>query len=135
MIAVNPVHVDIWETYITTPILTPHYADIWIATTVNNHSGSDNEIRIKHKILTEEENQVGESKIVTIIEPDEQKIIEITITISNPRRWDIENPHIYTLITEIYQGEELLDKYNLVFGVRDIRFTADNGFYLNDKRI
>ena len=41
MIAVNPIHVDIWGTYITIPILKPHYADVRVATTINNYSQTD----------------------------------------------------------------------------------------------
>jgi len=42
---------------------------------------------------------------------------------------------MYTVITQIYEADVLLDSYHSTFVVRDIRFTADNGFYLNDKRV
>ena len=135
MIAVNPVHVDIWGTYITTPIIKPHYADVRIATTVNNRSESAAEIRVKQFILTDDKKRVADKETAGSIAAERSGLFETTITIPNPRLWDIENPHLYTLITEIYRGSKLVDRYNSTFGVRGIRFTANNGFYLNDKRV
>lgn len=135
MIAVNPIHVDIWGTYITTPILKPHYADVRVATTINNYSQTDDEIKVKHIILTADKNKVVEKEITGKIASNMNKIFKATITIPNPRRWDLENPHLYILVTKIYRENELLDTYNSTFGIRDIRFTANNGFYLNDKRV
>jgi len=42
---------------------------------------------------------------------------------------------LYQIVTAIYQNNKLLDTYNSTFGIRDIRFTEDNGFYLNNKRV
>lgn len=135
LIKVNPVHVDIWGTYITTPIIKPHYCDVRVATTINNCDMSDKTIKLKHRILTADKKQIAEKELTLSISTNTNKIVELTFTISNPRIWDINSPHIYTLITEIYQNEKLLDTCNSTFGIRDIRFTADNGFYLNNRRV
>jgi len=135
MIVVNPIHVDIWGTYITTPIIKPHYADVSLMTSINNHSQSENEINIRHIILTANQDKIIEIENPVKIAANSGRIFEIIGTIPNPRRWDLENPHLYTVITQIYRNEDLLDSYQSTFGVRDIRFTADDGFYLNDKRV
>jgi beta-galactosidase len=135
LIAVNPIHVDIWGTYITTPILKPNYADVRIATTINNQTQTDTEIRVFHRILTAEKYKIAEKEVNGKIAINKHNRIETTITIANPRRWDIDDPQLYTLVTDLYQANTLLDTYTSTFGVRDIRFTADNGFYLNDRRV
>lgn len=135
LIAVNPIHVAIWGTYITTPIIKPNYADVRIATTLNNYSNSSEKIKIKHTILTDDNTIISENEVEENININSNKIVETTITLTNPKRWDIETPNLYTLQTTIYKGNEILDTYYTTFGVRDIRFTADNGFYLNDKRV
>jgi len=134
LIAVNPIHVDIWGTYISTPIIKPHYADIKIATTVKNYSQNSNEITIKHSIYSVE-NKILEKEEKVQISVNSKKVIETTFTLPNPRRWDIDDPHLYKLTTDIYQNGKLIDSYPSTFGVRTIRFTADNGFYLNDRRV
>ncbi len=135
LIAVNPVHVDIWGIYITTPIIKSHYADVRATTIINNGTTDDQEIHLKHTIVTADNKMILEKEIDGKIQANGKKMFETTMTVPNPRRWDVDHPHLYNLITEIYRGKELLDTYHSTFGIREIRFTADNGFYLNDKRV
>jgi len=135
LIAVNPVHVATWGTYITTPVIMPHYADVQVATTVNNYSDSDKKIQVKQFINNAEGNRVSEDEFSSISQGGASTTFEQTITLGSPDLWDIDNPYLYTLITEIYEGEEMLDRYKSTFGVRDIMFTADDGFWLNGRRV
>ena len=135
MIVVNPVHVDIWGTTITTPIIKPHYADVRIATAINNYSPTDGEIKIEHIIFSASKSKVTATEVTRKIPANRNRTIEATLTIFDPVRWDIRDPHLYTLVTNIYQANKLVDSNTSTFGVRDIRFTADHGFYLNDKRV
>lgn len=48
--------------------------------------------------------------------------------------WDVEHPALYTLITRLYAGEELLDEKETAFGFRKAEFRAE-GFYLNDRKL
>ena len=48
--------------------------------------------------------------------------------------WDIDNPALYQLKTQLFDGEKLLDEREDVFGFRSVRFRAD-GFYLNGKKL
>ncbi len=50
------------------------------------------------------------------------------------KRWDIDNPNLYTLKTELYLGEQILDTHEVRIGFRDAEFRKD-GFYLNGKKI
>ncbi|KAA3624234.1 MAG: glycoside hydrolase family 2 protein [Bacteroidetes bacterium] len=135
LVAVNPVHVDIWGTYITTPIVKPHFADVQLATTVNNFSGQEKEVKVVHMLINAMGNVVTSKEIKDLILADRQKVLETTITLANPRLWDIDDPHLYTVKTKIYDTNKLVDEYESTFGVRTIRFTADHGFYLNDCRV
>lgn len=135
LIAVNPIHVAVWGTYITTPVIKPNYADVRIAATIDNYSKNTDGIKIKHTILNENNNLVAEKEIDGTIAINKNKSIETTLTVPNPRLWDTENPQLYKLVTTISKNNKLLDTYTSTFGIRDIRFTADNGFYLNDKRV
>ncbi|MCB0843264.1 MAG: glycoside hydrolase family 2, partial [Bacteroidetes bacterium] len=135
LIAVNPVHVAVWGTHITTPIIKPHYADVLIATTINNHASVNTKVKIVHSIFTDDNKKVGEQTVSDEIVSQKNRTLEATITLSNPRLWDLDSPHLYSVETQVFQGEKLVDTYISSFGVRDIRFTADNGFYMNDKRV
>ena len=43
MVVVDPVHVGVWGTQVTTPVVKPNYADVRVMTTVYNQSGNNEE--------------------------------------------------------------------------------------------
>ncbi len=135
LIAVNPVHVDIWGTYITTPIIKPNYAEVRIATTINNHNEAGNKIMIRQIIKTADGSNMAEREIGGIIPAGSDRMLETTLIVPNPRLWDTKDPYLYTLVTDVYIDDIIVDSYTSRFGIRDIRFTADDGFYLNNRRI
>lgn len=48
--------------------------------------------------------------------------------------WDIEEPNLYLLSTNLYHHDKLIDQKVTRFGFRETKFTS-NGFYLNGKKI
>ncbi len=135
MIITNPIHVEIWGTFITTPYLKEHYADVRIATNIRNTTDEDTEITVRHTVLSPKNLEVSGSTDDIELPPDKSKRFEATVTVGDPLRWDVDHPHLYTLKTELYQEGEVIDTYLSTFGIRDIRFTADDGFWLNGRRL
>jgi beta-galactosidase len=136
MVVVNPVHTAIWGTYVTTPIVKHDYADVRIMTTVFNHStDSEANIKVENTIINPEGKELATRSVSRRISSGKNSDIETTITLTKPRRWDIDDPVLYQVRTTVYKGEEISDTYSTPFGIRTIRFTADNGFYLNDRRV
>lgn len=57
-----------------------------------------------------------------------------TLTINNPRLWSTDDPYQYTLRTQLRDGKgRVIDETDTPFGIRDIHFDADKGFFLNGK--
>ncbi|MEL7121456.1 MAG: glycoside hydrolase family 2 TIM barrel-domain containing protein [Bacteroidota bacterium] len=135
MLTVNPVHVDIWGTYITTPIVKPNYADVRVRTEINNHSAVADTVRLVHEVVSPDGHSIKKQEVAQYVKNGQKHPIETTITLLNPQRWDIDAPQLYTINTSVYLGDQLVDEYQSTFGVRSIRFTADHGFYLNDRRV
>lgn len=59
---------------------------------------------------------------------------KFTLTVPDAKRWDIDAPNLYTLVTELWEDGTLLDRVETRFGFRDIAFRAD-GFYLNGRKV
>jgi len=136
MIVVNPIHVGIWGTYVTTPDVKSNYANVRIMTTVHNltETAAEN-IKIENIIISPKGIELAKKSVTRQIPSGKSIDGEVTITLSAPQRWDTDNPVLYKVKTIIYKGDEISDTYYTSFGIRTIRFTADNGFYLNDKRV
>ena len=53
------------------------------------------------------------------------------IKINKPVVWSVNNPYLYTLKTQLYQGGQIVDELTTVFGLRSIQFDSKQGFFLN----
>ena len=53
----------------------------------------------------------------------------------NPRLWSVETPGMYQAKVEVRDGANLLDDETVPFGIREARFDADTGFWLNGKNL
>jgi beta-galactosidase len=136
MIVTNPVHTSIWGTFITTPVVKPNYAEVRIMTTLQNESQvNEDKVVVEQVILNPKGVEISKKSVVSSIKAGKSQDVEITLTLTNPQRWDVESPALYQVKTNIYKNSELTDSKTTTFGIRTIRFTANNGFYLNDKRL
>lgn len=136
MVVVDPVHAGIWGTQVTTPVVKSNYADVRVMTAVKNFSGRDIEkVKVQNIIFSPGGNEIAQKEAVSYIAAGKTANIETTVGLTEPQRWDITNPVLYQVKTNIFNGDVLTDSYVTFFGVRTMRFTADNGFYLNDKRV
>ena len=57
------------------------------------------------------------------------------IHLSAPLLWSLEQPNLYTLVTELRSGGSLVDRFETRFGIRTIRFDPAQGFFLNGKPV
>lgn len=55
--------------------------------------------------------------------------------IINPQLWDIEMGNLYTLSTQLWSEEELLECEEQNFGFRTMAFSSDKGFLINGKHV
>ena len=136
MIVVEPVHVSVWGTQVQTPVVKSNYAEVRVMTTVYNKSEKpEAKVKIQNIIVNQKGIEIASKEVVTELQAGKSRDIETTMGLTDPRRWDITNPVMYKVLTNIFLGDKLIDTYTTPFGVRTIRFTADDGFYLNDKRV
>jgi beta-galactosidase len=136
LISVNPIHIDVWGTHITTPIIKSNYATVNVITTVSNQSDNpENEITVENTIISPKGSHISTKTVKAKIAAGTNHDFELTFTLSNPEKWDVYNSVMYTMKTIVKRGDDILDEQNTNFGVRSMRFTADDGFYLNDKRV
>lgn len=60
---------------------------------------------------------------------------EITVYAENPRLWDTETAHLYTLETKLFDNGRETDSSVCRVGFRTIEFKPESGFWLNGKNI
>ncbi len=133
MLITDPVHTEIWGTYISTPKITETYAEMRVLNTVENLSGSEKEITVEAKVLTPQGNEIASSTNKRKIKAGGTHEFDHWITVTNPILWDVENPVLYSVKTVVKEGEKVLDESVQPFGFRTFEFTSNDGFFLNGK--
>ena len=115
---VHPTHVAQWGTYVVaTPSANGRKATFTVNVELENATKST---RVRNILFDASGHQLATSS-------------SSTLQISNPRLWTLENPYIYTIRTEVYNGKQLVDTYETKIGVRTFRFDPEKGFSLNGK--
>lgn len=139
----DPVHIDQWGTYITTPTVTPDAATISVKTRLSNSDSISHRITLYSIITDANGKEVASTSSQKTLSPDKKtgkEETEQTITLSSPVLWSVDKPVLYTLHTKLYQqmangGQPiLLDEQQTPFGIRTLSFDT-TGFRLNGKLI
>lgn len=61
---------------------------------------------------------------------------ELMVEVQNPHLWDVDDPYLYTLVTEIADTEgNLLDRVEMKTGLRHFHFSEETGFNLNGRSL
>ena len=135
LLTVDPIHVAVWGNYITTPLVKPHTAAVRLRTEVQNASASPTEVLVTQTLVSPEGVALRTDSARQTVPAQDARTLEVNTTLLNPQRWDVAHPQLYTAVTRVYANGQLRDETETTFGVRSIRFTADDGFYLNDRRV
>ncbi len=135
LLLVPKVHFEIWGIDIRTPVINKDSALIHVYSNIINTSGEEKEIDLINEIIDTESNIITSTAITLKIAPDSKKIHDQWLTIHNPVRWDIETPYLYTLVSKLESKDGTFISSKTKFGIRTFQFTADDGFWLNGRRI
>ena len=131
----NHVHVEQWGVYITTPKVSETSATINIETTVINNEQSNQSLKLRTKILDAKNNAVATNETNIPISQSPNIPTSQSVQLSNPHLWSPESSYLYHAVTDVLQGDKIIDHMITNFGVRSINITAENGFLLNGKKI
>ena len=129
----NPVHIGHWGTTITTPKVSAKNGKVSVTTTIENHTGAVAKVKLLTSVVSKDGTVLKKNSISKKIEGN--YTFEQLLDVKNPIFWDIENPHLYQIVSEVYVDGTLLDSQTTDFGFRTIRFDKDKGFFLNDKNV
>ena len=135
LIVSEPTHIPIWGTYVTTPHITEAYADISSQIEVLNTEKTTQSVTLENHILNPQGAIVLSDTSTQQIAPNSSYIFEQWNTLLSPQRWDVEDPKLYSLQSVVKIGEKVVDEISTPFGIRTFKFTADDGFYLNGRRV
>ncbi|MCC8168997.1 MAG: hypothetical protein LIO59_01200 [Oscillospiraceae bacterium] len=131
----NPLHIKHCGVFIHPEKKT---ADVWDAltdTTIENSSYEDKSFKLISHIIDSGDNTVGKAETVFTVKGGSEAEMNQSLLTYSPYIWDIDSPNLYTMLSELYENDELVDSVENKFGFRTISIDCDNGFFLNGRRV
>lgn len=133
LVVMEPVHVRHWGTFVTTPEidLDARTAKVRIRTEVESHLDGPQAVEIETTILDPDGKVVAAD--TTTAECAKETVFAQAFDVTDARLWSPDSPETYRASTVVRVGGETVDKYETVFGIREMRFDASKGFAINGK--
>lgn len=89
---------------------------------------------IRHSLYDAEGALVAQlTKLATLSEEVTRTVQEVNVL--GVHRWDMDDPYLYTLTTELIVDDTVVDSLTEKVGFRTIRFDCNEGFFLNDRHV
>jgi len=132
----HPVHAAHGGIFVRAEVRPSGPATVRITTEVENESDTAANCRVVSRIV-DPAGKVAGTVAATPISIPARAVhpFEQTYSLAAPMLWSIEQPNLYRLETTVELAGAAVDFYATPFGLRSIRFDANNGFFLNEKHI
>ncbi|WP_428329304.1 beta-galactosidase GalA [Mucilaginibacter sp.] len=131
----DPLHIATNGTFVTTK-LNDDKALISVNTTINNDGRQTRSFTVLQTIINADGKIIAsaQKENITLSAFNTQDVKSI-LTVTDAKLWSIETPYLHKLLTTIEENGKVIDRYETKFGIRTIRFDANEGFFLNGKHV
>ncbi|MBV9866385.1 MAG: DUF4982 domain-containing protein [Abitibacteriaceae bacterium] len=130
----DPLHVTPWGTFVTSDVQ-GNGANVQVKTEVANQSNASATFRLVSQVQNAEGVTVATVATDHTLAAGQSQEFSQQAPVSNPRLWSIETPYMYRLVTQVQRRQRTVDTVTTPFGIRTIRFDAEQGFFLNGKPV
>ena len=133
VIDADRIHIPVWGTYVTTPVVKDDYASVRLQMKVDGARKIEQwpngeKIDVSTVILNPQGKEVAKNDAPYIARG--QEFVQNFI-VSNPERWSPDSPALYTAKTTLSVDGKPVDTYDTRFGIRTIEYVPEKGFFLN----
>jgi len=129
------IHIAEWGVIIKTPEVSSERASVQIATLVKNETSSPQSFVLNTCLQDANAKTLGNSRAKVVLAANSQKEVKQTVVVQNAVLWTPETPALYDARVQVIAGNKIVDETKTSFGIRSLRFSAENGFQLNGKTV
>lgn len=141
LVKTNRLHVPQWGVFVSTPEINDQYATASVMVQIANKNKKPAKssytvelFKLDKEGKPQEKVAVGSKNNIMILS-NAIDTTSISLKVEKPQLWELEDTNLYLAKVSVYNGKKLADVYDVPFGFRTIKFTHDNGFLLNGKRV
>lgn len=137
LIVTEPLHVDWYGTFVTTPSVSSAAATVKVNTEIKNNNSTAKTCSVI-SIIVDSTSTIVASQVSSSLSVPADAIdtfVQTGITISSPHLWTPSTPYLYKVYTEVYDGTQLVDNYVSSLGVRSVAWSSSAGFSINGQHL
>ncbi len=119
---------------VRTPEVSAQVASTHLKVDIHNSQKLDGDYFIKSKIIEPTTNTTIAEQSIKVNKTSSSNTLTFP-NIKNPKLWSPKHPHLYKVVTQLVDGEKVVDEKIETIGYRWFRFEDYGGFYLNGERL
>ncbi|RYE10298.1 MAG: glycoside hydrolase family 2 protein, partial [Sphingobacteriaceae bacterium] len=135
LVSADQLHLDHWGVFITTSQVSAQKANVKVQVKIDNETSASNDVTLQTSLVDPAGKTVKSTETKQTIAAGKTANVNQDLEISNPKLWDLEQPNLYHAVTKIISNGKTLDDETTTFGIRDSKFEAATGYWLNGKNI
>jgi len=133
LVVTEPIHFAENGVFISTPKVSATEATVKIEAAMTNPSASKRKITLVTQLISADGKTVAVADRGGEILAGAAEKFSPQMVIAHPQLWNLDDPKLYSIVSEVREGEKVLDVVTNSFGIRDVHFEAATGFWLNEK--
>jgi beta-galactosidase len=134
LVVTNPVHIEQWGTFVSTPQVATDMATVRVGTTIVNQANSPARVAIGFTLIDPDGRPAGTAQTSPQTVPaGGSAAFSQDIAVTRPQLWDIDRPVLYRAVTRVLSGATTIDDESTSFGIREFHFDSTSGFWLNGR--
>ncbi|WP_324672155.1 glycoside hydrolase family 2 TIM barrel-domain containing protein [Hymenobacter sp. GOD-10R] len=135
LVSTGTTHFDQWGVFIRPMQVTAQKAFVNVQAKVTNESAAAGSYTLQTTLIDPKGKTVKTSESKQTIAAGKTVDYTQTIEVANPALWDTEHPQLYKAITKLVSGAVTTDAITTPVGIREAKFLAATGFWLNGKNL
>lgn len=127
VINTDKIHIPVWGTYVTTPSVSSELVSVHLEIEIEGVDKGE-KIDVVTEIISPDGTIVANNKAPYIAQG---QLHTQNFLITDPKLWSPESPDLYIARTRLVKNGEEVDTYNTRFGIRELEYLPEKGFFLN----
>ncbi|MEA3187853.1 MAG: beta-galactosidase [Chthoniobacter sp.] len=136
LVVTDPVHLEHWGTFVTTPEVSAKKARIVVQNMVVNQSTQTRKVALQVSVLDPKGEKVSSATSETKqIPAGKSAQFKSELSAAPPHLWNPDDPALYKVVSQVVEAGRTLDEDETEVGLREYHFDPDTGFWINGKNI
>jgi beta-galactosidase len=137
LIETGDLHVEQGGAFVSTPTIAKDRAVAKVSVEVTNSGAADARAGLEIVVSGPDGKVVARQSVASVaVGVARTETLSAEVAIPSPRLWDLATPDLYQASVRVVGADgQTTDTETIPFGIRDARFEAETGFWLNGKNL